>query len=110
MFDISPVQIIIVVVIALLVFGPSRLPEIGRSVGRGVREFQGVMSFGGGAPGARSASARSAATPPAAPPTATREWESEAEVLEGIVVPGDTPPSAPTALPTPFDRRDETER
>jgi sec-independent protein translocase protein TatA len=39
-FDISPVQILIVLVIALLVFGPRRLPEMGRSVGQGLREFK----------------------------------------------------------------------
>lgn len=40
MFDISPVQIIIVLAIALLVFGPKRLPEMGRSIGRGIRDFK----------------------------------------------------------------------
>ena len=40
MFDISPIQIIIVLAIALLVFGPKRLPEMGRSIGRGVRDFK----------------------------------------------------------------------
>jgi sec-independent protein translocase protein TatA len=39
-FDISPVQIIIVLAIALLVFGPKRLPEMGRSIGRGIRDFK----------------------------------------------------------------------
>lgn len=40
MFDISPIQIIIVLAIALLVFGPKRLPEMGRSIGRGIRDFK----------------------------------------------------------------------
>jgi sec-independent protein translocase protein TatA len=38
--SIGPTEIIIVLVLALLVFGPSRLPQMGRSLGRGVREFK----------------------------------------------------------------------
>ena len=33
-------EILIVLVIALIVFGPKRLPEMGRSLGRGIREFK----------------------------------------------------------------------
>ena len=33
-------EILIVLVIALIVFGPRRLPEMGRSLGRGIREFK----------------------------------------------------------------------
>jgi TatA/E family protein of Tat protein translocase len=38
--SIGPAEIIIVLVIALLVFGPKRLPQMGKSLGRGVREFK----------------------------------------------------------------------
>ena len=37
-------EIAIVLVIALLVFGPKRLPELGRSLGHGIREFKGSIS------------------------------------------------------------------
>lgn len=38
--DFSPVQLIIVLVIVLLVFGAKRLPELGRNLGSGAREFK----------------------------------------------------------------------
>ena len=37
-------EIIIVLVIALIIFGPKRLPELGNSLGRGIREFRGSVS------------------------------------------------------------------
>jgi sec-independent protein translocase protein TatA len=37
-------EILVVLVIALIVFGPKRLPELGRSLGRGIREFKGSVS------------------------------------------------------------------
>ena len=42
--DFSLIQIAIVLVIALLVFGPKRLPELGRSLGSGMREFRQTIS------------------------------------------------------------------
>ena len=39
-FDISVVQVLLVLVVALLVFGPRRLPELGRGLGRGLRDFR----------------------------------------------------------------------
>ncbi len=39
-FDISAVQVLLTLVIALLVFGPRRLPELGRGLGRGLRDFR----------------------------------------------------------------------
>jgi sec-independent protein translocase protein TatA len=37
-------ELVIVLVIALLVLGPKRLPEVGRSIGRGMREFKESIS------------------------------------------------------------------
>lgn len=42
--NIGPMEIAIVAVIGLLVFGPKRLPELGRSVGSGLREFRGSVT------------------------------------------------------------------
>jgi sec-independent protein translocase protein TatA len=39
-FGVGPLEIIIVLVIVLLIFGPKRLPDLGRSLGRGMREFK----------------------------------------------------------------------
>lgn len=36
----GPLEIIVVLVIVLIVFGPKRLPDLGRSLGRGMREFK----------------------------------------------------------------------
>lgn len=43
--NVGPLELAIVLIIALIVFGPKRLPELGRSLGRGIREFR--SSVGG---------------------------------------------------------------
>ena len=43
-FGISWPEILILLLVALLVFGPKRLPEMGRSLGRGLREFKDSIS------------------------------------------------------------------
>lgn len=43
MGDIGPMEIGIVLIIALIVFGPKRLPELGKSLGQGIREFKGSI-------------------------------------------------------------------
>jgi sec-independent protein translocase protein TatA len=86
--DISPIQILIVLVIALLVFGPKRLPEMGKSIGRGIRELKGAMLDDE----PRRDPPPRAEEPRPAPVAATRDAQDD--VLEGVVVPGDAPPRA----------------
>jgi sec-independent protein translocase protein TatA len=43
--SIGPAELIVVLAIALIVLGPKRLPDAGRSLGKGVREFK--RSIGG---------------------------------------------------------------
>ena len=43
MFQLSLPEILLILTIALLVFGPRRLPEMGRSLGRGLRELRSAL-------------------------------------------------------------------
>jgi sec-independent protein translocase protein TatA len=100
MFDFSPVQILLVLVIALIVFGPKRLPELGRTLGRGLREFRSHVSGLGEEHDVRDEPVRPPSAPPpaaAGPAAATAAVvDDEAdEVLEGVVLDGAEPPRGP---------------
>lgn len=41
---IGPMEVFFVLVIALVIFGPQKLPEMGRSLGKAIREFKSVGS------------------------------------------------------------------
>jgi sec-independent protein translocase protein TatA len=40
MFNVGPAEILVILLLALVVFGPKRLPEIGKTVGKGLAEFR----------------------------------------------------------------------
>jgi sec-independent protein translocase protein TatA len=42
--NVGPLELAVVVIIALIVFGPKRLPELGKSMGKGIREFRSSIS------------------------------------------------------------------
>jgi sec-independent protein translocase protein TatA len=47
---IGPLELIVVLAIALIVLGPKRLPDAGRSLGRGLREFKDAITGGDSTP------------------------------------------------------------
>ncbi len=40
MFGIQPIHIVIIILVALLIFGPKKLPEMGRNIGKAISEFR----------------------------------------------------------------------
>jgi len=42
--NVGPMELIVILAIALIVLGPKRLPEVGKSLGKGMREFKDSLS------------------------------------------------------------------
>ncbi|MBP2664005.1 MAG: tatAd 1 [Firmicutes bacterium] len=40
MFSFSMPELVVILVIALIVFGPGKLPEVGKAIGKGIQEFR----------------------------------------------------------------------
>jgi sec-independent protein translocase protein TatA len=80
----NPLHVIVLLVILLLVFGSKRLPELGRSLGEGMRGFKDSIS------GTGSPSQTDALTP-----TATATAPPPVPVAEPPVVPAPAPPPVP---------------
>ena len=44
--NIGPMELVVVLIIALVILGPKKLPDVGRSMGRGMREFKNAVTGG----------------------------------------------------------------
>ena len=76
MSNIGPTEIILLLLVALLLFGAKRLPEIGRSLGTGMREFKDSVSGTTKPTTTELPVPTPEATPPAPAPAPPREHDT----------------------------------
>ena len=90
-FNVGPVELIIVLVIALLVIGPRRLPEMGNAVGKTIREFRKASTD------ISEATTLEPETKPAAPAAGPAQGQ---DASAAQATPTEAP-AAPAAVPAP---------
>ena len=88
--NVGPLEIAVVLIIVLIIFGPKRLPELGQSMGRGIREFKNSISGDKDKDSPEEQrhelEASKATQPQPTPPPAGDEASKPAEPVEGEVV------------------------
>jgi sec-independent protein translocase protein TatA len=94
----NPLHIAFLVVILLLVFGARRLPEIGRSLGSGMREFKDSISGESKQPTITQAAPQQPVVPQAPPAQQAAATQQQAAEAFGTVPPEQ---AAPAQQPTP---------
>jgi TatA/E family protein of Tat protein translocase len=105
MFDIGLQEMIIIAVIALLVFGPSKLPELGRTIGRALREFRRASDEFRSTVESNlhindpEPAVSPTPTAPAQTATTTLPSETEPQFAESL---SDPPPASPAEVSEPY--------
>ena len=106
--NIGPVELIIILVIALLILGPGRLPDVGSALGKSIREFRKAATdvqdsvkldaapATPAAPPAPAAAAAPVAAPAAVPAPNTLTAPAEPNTLVTAAPPADVAAEAPT--------------
>ena len=93
MFGIGVPELILILVVGLIVFGPGKLPEMGRSLGKGIREFRKASNA--------LTAAINAPEPPPAPPAAAPAAQPAAQPAQTVQATTEAPAAAPTPTATP---------
>jgi sec-independent protein translocase protein TatA len=105
---IQPTHLLFILVVALLVLGPKRLPEVGRSLGRGLRDFrQGMQGVQDEARGVFGAALDEPEATESTVPVAAESVDAPAAAPVAVAVPGSEPTAVhATAEPDPADYAD----
>jgi TatA/E family protein of Tat protein translocase len=118
----SPVHLLFIAVIALVVLGPKRLPDLAKALGQGIREFRESLDLGAKAPEPSappaasivSAPAASSVTPAPAPPADAVDGTTPPAVAEIVASVAPAAAAAPAAsaststpAPTPVPSADQ---
>jgi sec-independent protein translocase protein TatA len=98
MFRNPVTDVIVVLVVALLIFGPKRLPMLGRSLGQGLKEFKDSIT---GDSHDDEADERPALAPPSATDAASAPAAPAATAPAGAAPPAAATPAAPPAAAAP---------
>lgn len=86
--NIGPAELLVILLVALVVFGPRKLPELGKSLGAGLREFRkSTQSLKDGLDGTLN-------DPPPAAPAQTIHAQAAVPVAAAAVAPGAQPMAA----------------
>jgi len=93
MFGIGVPELILILVVGLIVFGPGKLPEMGRSLGKGIREFRKASNA--------LTAAINAPEPPPAQPVAAPAAQPAAQSAQTVqTTEASAAAPTPTAMPT----------
>ena len=95
----QPTHLLFILVIALLVLGPKRLPEVGRSLGRGLRDFRHAISGQDEETGQPAIEAAQNGESP--PPPVQDAATVPAPVQDAATVPAPVPDAATVSPPVP---------
>jgi sec-independent protein translocase protein TatA len=106
--NIGAPELIIIAIIALVIFGPGKLPEVAQSLGRGVREFRkaatDVSESTSLDPAPPAGPSMAPATPPVAPPAAAPVAPSPFGATPAAETPaGSTSTTEAPAVPSPTE-------
>jgi sec-independent protein translocase protein TatA len=105
----QPTHLLFVLVVALLVLGPKRLPEAGRALGRGIRDFRMAISGDDHDRGEITNQTADVATPaPAVAPPTPEATSPPATPAAAPPPSADAPPTAADAPPPPADATADT--
>lgn len=97
MFGIGPSELIIILVLALIIFGPGKLPEVGKAIGRSIKEFKAATSSVENdikQSLSTTTTASPASSPAPAQATATASAAQPAQTVDSTARPSSTEPAA----------------